>query len=177
MTTIFMDGTLGEIRLFAGDFAPKNWEFCDGKPITVAQNPALFSVIGYQYGGDGQKKFRLPDLSGRTNIHPTEDNPIGFYGGEVTHQLTIDEMPAHTHQASIIGSPSTGSSNVPAGKYLGSTDTGTLPSIYTTVADCEMSNLMVKVDSHGGGMEHENMQPYLVLNFIICVNGHYPTRT
>lgn len=172
-----MDGTIGEIRLFAGDFAPKNWEFCNGKTIAIAQNPALFSVIGYQYGGDGQKTFCLPDFGGRTNIHPTEDFPIGDFGGEVTHSLTIDELPAHTHQASIIGSPSTGASNVPAGKYLGSTDTGTLPSIYTTAADCEMSNLMVKIDSHGSGMGHENMQPYLVLNFIICVRGLYPTPT
>lgn len=171
-----MEGTLGEIRLFAGKIAPRNWEICNGKLLLISQNQALFSLLGTIYGGDGKLKFALPDLRGRTIIHPDGPYDLGDYGGEANHQLSIQEIPGHTHTAAIQGSTTLGSTNNPTGNYLGSTNSGSLPAIYATTTDAPMGAGTVKVQSVGSGTPHNNMQPYLGLNYIICVNGEYPTR-
>lgn len=90
---------LGEIRLFGFTFAPQGWAFCDGQLLPIVQNQALFSLLGTTYGGNGSTTFALPDLRGRVAIHRSDSFPIGLSGGEVTHTLTVAEMPTHTHQA------------------------------------------------------------------------------
>lgn len=171
-----MEGTIGEIRLFAGNFAPRNWAFCDGKLVATSLYPALFTVIGNNYGGDGVTNFRLPDLRGRTIIHPDGPYALGHVGGEVEHLISLQEMPRHDHVASIQGSTILGNSNIPLGRYLGSTDTGSLPAIYSTTTNIVMNEITVQFRDVGGGIPHNNMQPYLGLNYIICLLGLFPAK-
>lgn len=170
-----MEGTIGEIRLFAGNFAPRNWAFCQGQILSIAQNTALFSILGTTYGGNGQTTFALPDLRGRVPVGPGQGPglpavSLGEVGGEPTHTLTINESPAHTHttqsnratnEAATTSRPN---GKVPAagGAYADATDGSALQADVIGVA--------------GGSQPHNNMQPYLGLNYIICLFGVFPSR-
>ncbi len=169
---------IGSIYLFAGTFAPYNWEFCDGRLMYIPEHPALYSILGATYGGDGISTFALPDLRARVpigagkgaNLH---DRRLGEKGGADSVILTIDQMPPHTHavrgvaQAAIRASPI---------NNLWARETNNATMMY---ADREPNTQMsvTTIGPSGGNQPHENRQPYLVLQYIICVTGLYPIRS
>ncbi|NTV68912.1 MAG: phage tail protein [Azonexaceae bacterium] len=161
---------VGEIRMFAGNFAPNGWAFCDGQMLSIADNEVLFALIGTTYGGDGQVTYALPDLRGRVPVHAGGGHVIGEKAGSETVTLTANQMPAHTHgmQASaLVSSGSVGpSGNVPgassASMFYGDTD--------PTVAMHPSAITLA-----GGSQPHNNMAPYLGINFIISLFGVFPS--
>lgn len=159
---------LGEIRLFGFTFAPEGWAFCDGQLLPINQNQALFALLGTTYGGNGSTTFALPDLRGRVAIHRSVSFPMGLTGGEVTHTLTVDEMPTHTHQA--LGSISAANTVLPANSVWAVTDNPA----YNQSANTSMSP--VGISSTGGSQPHNNMQPFLALNYCIALQGIFPPR-
>ncbi len=169
------DPFIGEIRLFAGTFAPYGWAFCDGQQMSIQQNTALFSVIGVTYGGNGTTNFNLPDLRDRAalgygdgpNLTP---RPIAPKDGAATVQLTSDNLPAHTH---VHNDQSTANSNSPDGTMWANTGRGGAL-VYNNQPGIGMSLDALK--GTGGDAAHNNVQPGLGLNFIIALNGIYPVR-
>jgi microcystin-dependent protein len=159
---------LSEIKIMAFGFAPKGWAQCNGQLLPINQNQALFSLIGTTYGGDGRVNFGLPNLQGKAPIHLGTGHPIGEFGGETTHALTIGEAPVHTHAAA--GTTTAGDSPIPAGNYLGGA-----ANMYGPLANT-VPLQQATVSSVGGGQPHENMQPYLALNFCIAIAGIFPTQ-
>lgn len=159
---------LGEVRVFTFGFAPKGWAQCNGQLLSIAQNQALFSILGTTYGGDGRTTFALPNLQGRVPIHFSNEHPLGEVGGEEGHMLTINEMPQHTHQATG-GTDAT--DNDAAGKTW-----GTSPNVtpYSSVSNAPMSSN--SISTTGGSQAHENRQPYTIVNYCIALNGIYPSR-
>ena len=159
-------GTVGEIRLFAGTFAPRGWEFCHGQLISMSRNSALFSVLGTTYGGNGQTTFGLPDLRGRA---PAGFGPgpgltyraLGEQSGAEIATLAASQLPAHAHTLTTAGGVG-GVSDSGKAVAAGSTE-GTVGKVATS--------------SVGGGQPHNNMPPYLGLNYIICMYGIYPSRS
>lgn len=166
---------IGEIRYFAGNFAPRNWAFCDGQLLSIAQNQALFSIIGTIYGGDGRTTFALPDARGRAMLHAGQGpglslRQLGVNGGTQTNTLTVDQLPAHTHpqRAATAGADSA----TPQGTLMGGTGRD---SIYSgAAADAVMSG--AAIGSTGGGRPVTNMQPFVTTNCIIALQGLYPSR-
>lgn len=159
---------LGEIRLFSFDFCPRGWAACDGQLLPINQNQALFSLLGTQYGGDGQTNFALPDLQGRASVHRGSEVQQGESGGEEVHTLSIPEMAAHTHRAQ--GVTARGTQGTPAGNLWASSR----PKPYANMADSAMAPGTIAVT--GGGEPHPNMQPYLVLRYCIALQGIFPSR-
>ncbi|MCP1308603.1 phage tail protein [Paenibacillus tyrfis] len=159
---------LGEIRLFAFTFAPEGWAFCDGQLLPISQNQALFSLLGTTYGGNGSTTFALPDLRGRVAIHRSADFTQGQTGGEVSHTLTISELPSHTHQA--IGSSDAANSVLPVNSTWALADSLT----YNQSGNSQLSP--AAISSVGGNQPHNNMQPFLVLNYCIALRGIFPPR-
>lgn len=166
-----MDPFIGEIKQTAFPFAPRGWFFCDGRLLPIALYQALFSLLGTNYGGNGQTTFALPDLRGRMPMHP-DNNRVGDRGGAYTHTLTVAEMPAHNHTLMASGTPS--HSADPTGKVLGATEAGGLNILRN--ADGSAALHPAALSNSGGGQPHENMQPFLVCNFIIAYEGIYPPR-
>ena len=160
---------LAEIKIVAFNFAPQGWAFCNGQLLPINQNQGLFSLLGTRYGGDGQTNFALPDLRGRAPIHVGGSFDLGERGGEQTHTLTISEMPAHTHQTR--GSADNPTVAPPTNNFWAS-GTGFTP--YGTTANIAMSPTCIS--NVGGSQAHENRSPYLVLNFIIALQGIFPSR-
>lgn len=158
---------VGEIRMFGGNFAPVGWAFCDGSLIAISQNTALFSLIGTIYGGDGQNTFGLPDLRGRLPVHQGSGFVLGQLAGTETVTLTTNQMPAHTHTVLARTSATAGS---PSGAMYG----GNTDSIYTPTASAQMNAGVIA--PAGGSQPHDNMMPYLVVSFIIALEGIYPSR-
>ena len=160
---------LSEIRIFSFGFAPKGWALCNGQLLPINQNQALFSLLGTTFGGDGRVNFALPDLQGMTPIHVGQGHTLGEKGGEQAHTLSINELPLHTHVAQ--GSSSDATVAIPTGAllarsapgnpYIGPTNLGALNP--ATVANV------------GGSQAHLNMQPFLVLNFCIALQGIFPS--
>lgn len=159
---------LGEIKIISWNFPPKGWAFCNGALLQINQNQALFSVLGTTYGGDGRVTFGLPNLQGRTPMHVGNGIVLGELGGETTHTLNIGELTAHNHQAN--GTKTTGDSPIPAGNYLGGA-----ANFYSALANVTSINPGT-VGVAGGSQPHENMAPYLVLNFIIALQGIFPSQ-
>jgi microcystin-dependent protein len=166
---------VGEIRMFAGNFAPRGWAFCDGQLLAISQNDALFSLLGTIYGGDGRVTFGLPDARGRIPIHAgsgpglTSRN-LGSRGGSEQVTLTVNQLPAHTHAWSATNSPAT--SNSPAGAAPANA-TG---DVYTS--DFRAENMANNsISNMGGSQSHINLQPFLCINFIIALFGIYPSRS
>jgi len=167
---------LGEIKMFAGNFAPKGFSFANGQILTIAQNTALFSLYGITYGGNGQTTFALPNLQGRTPMHwgsgaGLPPVALGQAGGQESHTLTGQETAAHTHVLSAAAAPAANAPG-PGGNLLGTSTqnqyVGGTPT--TTLAPETVSNV-------GGGQPHPNLQPYLVLNVCICIAGIFPSRS
>jgi microcystin-dependent protein len=159
---------LGEVRIISFSFAPKGWAFCDGQLLPINQNQALFAILGTTYGGDGRVTFALPDLRGRTPVHVGNGIILGGRSGETAHTLIISEMAFHTHRP--VGSSNPASSPTPAGN-LWATDPN---NPYSPTANTTMNP--ADILQAGGSQPHENMPPYLVLGFIIALQGIFPSR-
>ena len=159
---------LSEIRLMSFVFAPKGWALCNGQLLPINQNQALFSLLGTTFGGDGRVNFALPDLPGRTPIHVGSGHTLGERGGEQAHTLTVGEMPAHTHGLNGSTTASGGTDN-PTGNFLGSAS-----NLYHTPASLTPMNPGT-ITNTGGSQAHQNMQPFLTLNFCIALQGIFPS--
>ncbi|MGC5326211.1 phage tail protein [Brevibacillus sp. SYSU BS000544] len=164
---------LGEIRIFAGSFAPKGWAFCNGQLLPINQNQALFSLLGTAYGGNGMTTFALPDLRGRVPVHfgrlGDEYILLGQAGGEEGHTLSIQELPAHTH--SVNASSGSATEVSPKDRVWAEKENA-----YGALTLPTNSMHASAISSVGGGQAHYNMQPFLVLNFIIALQGIYPSQ-
>ncbi len=162
---------IGEIRMFAGNFAPAGWMFCEGQLLAISENDTLFNLIGTTYGGDGQSTFGLPDLRGRLPIHQGNGFVLAQNGGVEEVTLTVPQIPAHAHafQASANNASASGA----AGKLLAQTPSHT-PYIALSPNSALSANA---VGSTGGSQPHTNFQPYLCVSFIISLFGIYPSPT
>ena len=159
---------LGEIRLVSFNFPPRTWALCDGQFLPINQNQALFSLLGTTYGGNGQTTFALPNLQGKTPIHVGGGHTLGETGGETAHTLTMSEMPAHVHTP--MATSSNGSTPVPLNNLLGQALNAYRPPDALTPINAG------SVTTAGGSQAHLNMQPYLVLNFCIALQGAFPSQ-
>lgn len=167
---------IGEVRLFAGNFAPAGWAFCDGSLVPISEYEALFTLIGTTYGGDGQNTFALPDLRGRVPVHQgagpgLSNRTIGETGGTETVALTAAQMPAHSHALRGSSAAATGSS--PAGAVLAAT--GAVNS-YSSNAAPTQAMAAGALAAQGGGQPHDNMAPFLTVSYIIALFGIYPQQ-
>ena len=200
--------TIGEIAMFAGNFPPRGWAFCNGQLLSIADNQALFSIIGTIYGGDGRSTVGLPDLRGRAPIHSGDGSQgpglsprrLGVRGGEENHTLVLQEMPSHNHlttntaatdqhvllstSAAVNEVPSEGDlpavANFPPSSGLANTNVKSFgPHIAgSTVNGQTLSgNAGLTVLNNGGSRSHNNMQPFLAINYIIALTGTYPSRS
>lgn len=164
------DPFIGEIRAFSFSFAPRGWALCNGQLMAIQQNQALFALLGTIYGGDGRTNFGLPNLQGRVPIHVSPARPQGAVGGEISHTLIPQEIPFHTH--GVMASPNLGTQNIPANDRVLSRRTA---EIYHAPTDLvPMSPAMLAPS--GSAQAHNNLQPYLVLNFCIAIVGIFPSR-
>jgi len=164
---------IGEIKFIGYNFAPRGWAYCNGQLLQIAENTALFSILGTAYGGDGRTTFGLPDLRGRTALHKTMGYNLGAKGGEPTHALTTAELPSHTHQlqASADGSSRT---TTLSGNVL-TVSTG---QAYADADAGSMANMAAgALTSAGTGATHNNMQPFVAIGFCIALVGIYPSRS
>ena len=170
MATPFM----GEIRIFPFSFAPRGWAFCNGQLLPVPQNQGLFSLLGDTYGGDGEHDFALPDLQGRVPMHPGQDlsvHNLGDKGGSETVTLSASEMPAHSH--TMNGDNLAGNLNDVANAVLSRPFGGGY--LYKTVAGASIVPLSDQsIEPQGGDQPHNNLMPYLTLNFCIALQGIFP---
>lgn len=163
---------IGEIRMFGFNFAPRGWAFCWGQTMSIAQNTALFSILGTTYGGNGQTTFALPDLRGRAPVHPSPSVTLGQFGGSETVTLLPNQMPMHSHD--VTASSDVADATSPAGNRLGAK-----PRLGANVfADPTTRGplLASSVDLAGNTQPHNNVQPSLGLNFAIALEGVYPSR-
>lgn len=158
---------MGEIRMMSFQYVPRGWAACAGQLMPISQNSALFSLLGTQFGGNGQTTFGLPDLRGRTPMHRGTGYPVGQVGGAETHTLSVAEMPVHTHPVVAAATPDSlspvGANFAGPGKQA-FTGTGTGPMHAGAIAPA------------GGSQPHENRPPYLVVNYVIAISGIYPSR-
>lgn len=169
---------VGEIRLFAGNFAPAGWAFCNGQLMAISENEALFQLIGTTYGGDGQATFALPDLQGRVPIHQGTANfgstfAIGQLGGSETVTLTTQQMPAHNHVLHASANASTAGAG-PAGNLTANTSATTSTPIYSA-ATPGTAMAPSGIGPTGGNQPHDNMAPFQCVSFIISLFGIFPT--
>ena len=161
---------LGEIRLIAFNLAPQGWAFCNGQLLPINQNQALFSLFGTQFGGDGRVNFALPDLRGRVATHQGGGSTVGTRGGEEFHTLSKQEMPAHIHQQNATNAA--GDSAPPNGKLLAAS-----PSLIYNAPGNATSLQPATLTNAGGSQAHENRQPFLVLNYIVALQGIFPSQS
>jgi len=172
---------LGEIRIFAGNFAPKGWAFCNGQLLTINQNQALFALLGTTYGGNGQTTFALPDLQGRVAIH-AGTHVQGEKGGEATHTLTVSELPAHTHsvlnpQIVQLAFSAAGDSINPKGNYYAKNPAR--GNEFSTQSNGNSGSITLPtgtISNVGSSQAHNNMMPYTVVTYIIALTGIFPSQ-
>ncbi|MGN6528992.1 MAG: phage tail protein [Burkholderiaceae bacterium] len=167
-----MEPFLAEIRLTSFPFAPRGWAFCNGQLLPINQNQALFAVIGTYYGGNGVSNFALPDLRGRIALHQSGALPIGTAAGAEAHTLTAAEMPSHAHPMHASAKPAASSS--PAGAMLATGLRGGTP--FYAPATALVPLAPPTVAPAGGGQPHENRPPFLTLNYIIALEGIFPSQ-
>jgi len=178
------DAFIGEIRIFAGTFAPRGWAFCSGQLLPISQNTALFSILGTTYGGNGKSNFALPNLNGRVPIGAGQGpglsiRDLGETGGESAVTLTESELPSHRHSVTTSGSVSlpafnaVGNVDTPAGSYSANSTKA-----YSASYDVEMKTAGSEIElaPAGSSMPHNNLQPYLVIRYIIALQGVFPPR-
>lgn len=166
---------IGEIRMFAGNYAPENWAFCDGQLLSISEYEALYTLLGTTYGGNGQNTFGLPDLRGRVPIHMGTNSGIpytlGQKSGSETNTLQISELPAHTHL--VKATSDTATVNTPANNTWASTATN----LYSNVTTTDLTPMdSTAVSINGGSQPHNNMMPSLTISFIISLIGIFPSR-
>jgi microcystin-dependent protein len=162
---------VGEIRMFPGNFAPLGWAFCDGSVLAIADNDVLFNLIGTTYGGDGVNTFALPDLRGRAPIHQGNGFVIGQKAGVETVTLTLNQLPIHSHLPQAAASGSGNPANSPAGNVWSGWTGGQFSSQPPAV-----SMSPTAITSDGGSQAHDNMAPFLAINFIISLFGVFPSQ-
>jgi len=174
-----MDPFVAEIRIFPFNFAPKGWAFCDGQILPLSQNTALFSLLGTTYGGDGKSNFALPNMQGNAPMHPGQGpglslHDLGETGGSETVSLLESEIPSHSHQlrASVEnGTQGTLTPNITLATSVGGT-------LYQSTTNQNLVSMNGNALAPAGGDQpHNNMQPYLTLNFCIALQGVYPPRS
>ena len=179
-----MEGTIGEIRMFAGNFAPRTWAFCSNQLLSIAQNTALFSILGTTYGGNGQTTFALPDFRGRVAVG-TGQGPglsnitLGQLAGTTNVTLTTGNMPAHTHPLTGTVSPqgnqgAAGLTNDPSNRRFAGTNIFT--GAATDLATMAPAVSTLAIGATGGSQPFSIMPPYLGMNYIICLFGIFPSR-
>jgi microcystin-dependent protein len=162
---------IGEVRMFAGNFAPAEWMFCEGQLLPISENETLFNLIGTTYGGDGQSTFALPDLRGRIPLHFGNGFRQAEMGGVETVTLTVQQIPAHSH--SFLASTNNASTANAGGNLLAQT-----PSYSPYIAASPNSPLSpASGGSVGGSQPHDNFQPYICINYIISMSGIFPSQT
>jgi microcystin-dependent protein len=162
---------VGEIRIFAGNFAPAGWMFCEGQLLPISENETLFQLIGTTYGGDEQTTFALPDLRGRLPVHMGGSFTLAETGGVETVTLTVQQIPAHSH--AFLGTQDLASSTAPGNQVPATTQAAT---ITPYGADNPLVQLGAgTIGPAGGSQPHENFQPYLCVNFIISLFGIFPS--
>lgn len=172
---------LAEIRPFGFTFAPKGWAFCNGQLMSISQNTALFSLLGTTYGGDGKSTFALPNLQGSAPLHMGQGPGLSFYNegeavGASSHAVTVAEMPAHSH--SLSASSSLARFSAPSsGTALGRSADGLVAYIGQYDASALGTANPSAIAAVGGSSPHNNLMPYLVLNFCIALNGVFPSRS
>ncbi|WP_284638155.1 phage tail protein [Paenibacillus silviterrae] len=175
------DAYIGEIRIFAGNFPPKGWALCNGQLMSITQNTALFSILGVQYGGDGKTTFALPNLMGKAPMNQGQgpgltNRTMGQSVGSATVTLLTTEIPAHNHVPQAINAP--GNDTSPSNNYWAQSPPvgrgGVQDPLSTQTPNAPMSPVALNVA--GGSQPHNNMQPFLAMNFIICLVGEFPSR-
>jgi microcystin-dependent protein len=169
---------VGEIRIFAGNFAPRGYAFCDGQLLAISQNDALFSLLGTIYGGDGRTTFGLPDLRGRIPIHAgtgpgLSARRLGHKGGQESVTLITNQLPSHGHP--LKATSATGNTPTPATNEMLATAAGGSQVYFNREDDLESMNSSA-ISSVGGSRSHTNLQPFLCVHFIIALFGIYPSR-
>lgn len=162
------DNFLGEIKMISFNFPPKGWAFCNGQLMAINQNQALFSLLGTTFGGNGVTTFALPNLQGRVPIHVGNGLVLGQAGGEASHTLTVTEMPSHTH---AIQASSADANQVSPERNLWAN--GNVPA-YSGTAGSTMNPQ--SVSPVGGSQPHDNMSPFFVVNFVIALQGIFPSQ-
>lgn len=180
-----MDPYIGEIRLFAGNYAPVDWALCNGQLLNISSNTVLFSIIGNRFGGDGVTRFALPNLNGRAPLGMGQgtgltNHTLGTSDGTATVTLVQNEMPIHSHAPSAYAG--NGNSNSPAGgEWAQYVDTSTRPPtaamLYSDGSSGVVQMNPLALGIAGSSMPHNNMQPYLAMNFIICLSGIFPPKS
>lgn len=173
---------LGEIRMVSSNFAPKGWALCNGQLLSIAQNQALFSLLGTTYGGNGQTTFALPDLRGRVAMDEGNGHTQGEKAGEEWHSLSIAELPAHNHlltNVAVVDSCSSvaGTKDTPSGNFVAKNSTrGNEFSTKSNGSSAIVVLPPATISNTGGSQPHSNMEPYTVVNFIIALQGIYPSQ-
>jgi len=169
---------LGEIRMFAGLFNPNGWAFCDGALIPISENDTLFNLIGTTYGGDGVNTFALPDLRGRVPLHMGTGGggsyTLAQTGGAEEVTLTVGQIPAHGHS---VNAATTGQVQTPAGNTLPASSTPASRNVYGPLGSTVVQMAASTIVPAGGSQPHENLQPFLSINFIIALFGVFPSQT
>ena len=163
---------IGEIRLFAGNFAPVGWLPCDGQLLPISENDALYSLLGTTYGGDGQTTFALPDLRGRMPVHVKNQLPLGASGGTETVTLLTAQLPVHTH--AVACSNVVGTQDSPANCVWA--NSGTELNLFSKTGP-SATFAPSAIAPAGGSQPHENMMPYLATTMMICMQGIYPSSS
>lgn len=177
-----MDGYIGQVMMFGGNFAPRNWFFCQGQLLSISQYQAFFSILGTTYGGDGRTTFGLPDMRGRAAIGAgrgpgLSDRRSGQKFGLETNSLNLNQLPTHNHTARLRAESAAGTTGNPQGNLLGVVTTQS--DIYAPpvpAQEVDMSSDAIIVNNNGGGQPVNNMQPSIGINYVICAQGLYPSR-
>ena len=167
------DQYVGEIRLFAGNYAPQGWALCNGQTLSISENEVLYSLIGVTYGGDGRTTFALPDLRGRVPIHQNLQYPLGNKGGTETVQLKLSELPEHTHPVAANNDQASATFTTAESNFWGYTS---FTSYQTNPTSGVVSMDSTLVSTAGGNIPHDNMMPSLTMNFMIATVGLYPSQ-
>ncbi|SNR78333.1 phage tail protein [Lutibacter flavus] len=168
-----MEPFLAQIIMFAGNFAPRGWAFCEGQILPINQNQSLYSLLGTTYGGDGRTSFALPDLRGRVPMHPGHGNglssrTLGQKGGTETNILNVTQLPPHNHG---LRAKEEGNTDDPNGNFIAGSGT----QAFGTTSDVNMNN--TAITNTGNGQQVNNLQPFLCINFIIALQGTFPSRS
>jgi microcystin-dependent protein len=169
VTAFSSEAFLSEIKLVSFNFPPKGWALCNGQLLPINQNQALFALLGTTYGGNGQTNFALPNLRGRVPIHMGNGHTLGEAAGSTSVAVNIQQLPTHIH--GLMATNAAGTTASPANAYLGAVN-----SLYRSPPDSLTTMAPASVTSVGGSQPHNNMMPYLTLNFIIALQGIFPSR-
>lgn len=177
---------IGEIRLFAGNFAPDGWALCQGQQLSISENDVLFMLLGTTYGGDGQSTFALPDFQGRVPIHRGQGPGLSYYvqgqtGGTEQVQLSAAQLPSHSHllgASSAAPAPATAAIDISAasgGTYVPASPLSK-PRLYADAGQATLPMAQTAIKASGGSQPHDNMAPFLAINYIICLYGVFPSQ-